>query len=126
MNVSNLLTPPTSHLPRRLLGAAIGVGVLWWLPFSLTAFEWSMLQGLAIMFIALGLYDLLSSRLINVFRSAFLLTLGIGLQLLALELVSFGEFLTYWPLAVVTFGLLVIIADAIEDRRPRRYRQANR
>lgn len=115
---------PISHLPRRLVGLSMVLGTALWLPMSLTRFQFGVLQFLALSFIALGLYHLFSSGLINVFRSAFVLTLGIGIQLVASEILTFGEFLAFWPLALITFGSIVLIIDAYEDRKYKRYRHA--
>ncbi len=89
---------PSSHVFRRVIGGLTCVGAILWIPVALPSFQW-MLQGLAVIFVTLGLYDLLERRLVSVVRNAFFLTLGIGLERLARELASFGEFLTYSPLA---------------------------
>ena len=78
------------------------------------------------MFIGIGVYELFSSGLVNVFRSAFLITLGVGLQLLAFDFLSIGEWLTYWPLSLITFGVIVLLADALEERKGNRYRHPYR
>ena len=114
------------HLPRRLLGVVMVVALAVWLPTPLAEFEFAFIQVLALIFIGIGLYELVSSGLVNVLRCAFLITLGVGLQLLALDLITFGELLAVWPLALITFGLIVLLADAIEERKFDRYRHTHR
>ena len=115
---------PISDLPRRFVGLGMALGTGLWVPLSLTMFEFGLLDFLALSLIALGLYELFSTGLVSVLRSAVPLTLGIGLQLLAFELITFSEFLLYWPLAFITFGVIVLVTDVYEDRRYNRYRHA--
>lgn len=111
---------------RRIVGGSMIVGVALWIPKPLTEFEFALVQLLALVFILIGVYELLSSGLLNVFRAAFVLTLGIGLQLLALELVSFGELLALWPLSFITFGIVILLADIVEERYYPRRRYVSR
>ena len=117
---------PISHLPRRSLGVLMVVALGSWLPTPLASFEFAFIQVLALVLIAIGVYELLSSGLVKVVRCAFVITLAVGLQLLALDIITFGELLMYWPLALITFGVIVLLADAIEERKFRRYRHAQR
>lgn len=114
------------HLPRRIVGVGMVLVLFAWLPRPLIEFEFAVLQAIALLFIGIGLYELFSSGLVNIFRSAFLITLGVGIQLLVLDIISFAEWLTYWPMALITFGIVVLLADAIEARKYQRYRHAHR
>lgn len=87
-----------------------------WIPSSalLLSVTWTHLLPLFV--IGLGLYDLFNSGFLRVTRPAVIITLGVGLQLVAVGVVTPMELLVLWPLSVVTFGVLVLVSSYLDAK----------
>ena len=107
-------------IAKQSVPTTLSVGVLLVVPSQLGTFDIALAQVVAFGFIGLGLYHLVASNEGHFLRGAFAMTLGIGIQLVIWGLLSFVELLTLWPLSLIIFGVIVVIADTLDDRYYRR------
>lgn len=63
-----------------------------------------------------GLYELYTSRFYDIIRAGGLITLGIGIQLVALEVVQLWQLILLWPLAFMIFGTITLLSAIFADR----------
>ena len=63
-----------------------------------------------------GLYDLYTSRFYAVIKPGASITLGIGIQLIVLNVLEVWELLFLWPLSFILFGTITILGGIVEDR----------
>lgn len=100
-----------------VLGSGLLVIALAWLPASFVQFEFGLLHLIPLLLITTGCYILIVSRFAHVIIPAVLITLGVGTQAVMVGLMSPMELIAIWPLALITFGLIVILSTFIDDWR---------
>lgn len=62
-----------------------------------------------------GLYELYTSRFYAVIKPGAFITLGIGVQLIVLDVLEIWELLFLWPLSFILFGTITLLGGIVED-----------
>lgn len=70
---------------------------------------------LGVVLILSGVYDLYMSRFYAIVKPGASITLGIGIQLVVLEIVEVWELLLLWPLSFILFGTITLLGGILED-----------
>lgn len=104
---------------RRSVGGGLFVVGVAWVPSSVVVSDATVAHLVPLALIGYGLYDLFSSGFLHLFRPAVLITLGIGVQLVTLNVLTPWELLVLWPLGLITFGAIVLISSMLDARSHR-------
>jgi len=70
---------------------------------------------LGVVLILSGLYNLYMSRFYAIVKPGASITLGIGIQLVVLEIVEVWELVLLWPLSFILFGTITLLGGILED-----------
>lgn len=70
---------------------------------------------LGVVLILSGLYNLYMSRFYAIVKPGASITLGIGIQLIVLEIVEVWELVLLWPLSFILFGTITLLGGILED-----------
>jgi hypothetical protein len=84
-------------------------------PASAWAVQEAIFSLLGLTFVFMGLYDLYTSNFYRVIRPAGFITAGVGIVLVALNIIQFWELIVLWPLAFVLFGTISLLSGILAD-----------
>lgn len=107
---------PTSQF---LLGAiVILVGVLLLLNTTEIFPTEELLLYVPLLFVAVGVWALVRSRLRNIVGPVLLIGVAVGWQLVALDYATVEEVTAFWPVLLIAFGASIILGQVRNRRRP--------
>jgi hypothetical protein len=107
---------PTSQF---LLGAiVILVGVLLLLNTTEVLPTEELLLYVPLLFVAVGVWALIQSRLRNIVGPVLLIGVAVGWQLVALDYATVEEVTAFWPVLLIAFGASIILGQVRNRRRP--------
>jgi hypothetical protein len=100
---------------RRYTGVVTFVAGAAAVPASAWAVQQAIFSLLGLTFITIGLYDLYTSNFYRVIRPAGFITAGVGVVLVALDVIHFWELIILWPLAFILFGTISLVTGILAD-----------
>lgn len=85
------------------------------LPLSAWLVQLTIWSLLGLTLVVLGLYDLYMSNFYRIIRPVGLLTIGVGIMLVTLEILALWELIVLWPVAFILFGTLSLLSGILAD-----------
>jgi len=109
---------------RQYLGVATFAGGLLIIPLSASVVQLTVWSLLGLTLVSIGLYDLYMSSFYRVIRPVGVMTIGVGIMLVALGVVELWELFVLWPMAFILFGTLSLLSGILAEWH-KSHRQTN-